>query len=117
MREPQPRRRMPARQRREVILGAAEEGFARSGYHGASLDEIAHAAGVSKALIYEHFTSKRDLHASLLHHHVDEIFRRLQANARVGAEGEDRLRGGVDAFLAFVQEHREAYRALLRDAA
>ena len=59
------RRRMPAAQRREVILAAAEETFARCGYHGASLDDIAHGAGVSKALIYEHFASKRELHASL----------------------------------------------------
>ena len=57
---PTRRRRMPAAQRREVILVAAEETFARSGYHGASLDDIAHAAGVSKALIYEHFESKRE---------------------------------------------------------
>jgi len=108
---------MPAAQRREVILTAAEEVFARRGYHGASLDEIAQAAGVSKALIYEHFDSKRELHSSLLHAHVDEIFRRLQANAESGATGEERLRGGIDAFLSFVEEHREAYRALLRDAA
>jgi AcrR family transcriptional regulator len=108
---------MPAAQRREVILAAAEEVFARAGYHGASLDEIAQSAGVSKALIYEHFDSKRDLHASLLQHHVAEIFRRLEANAETGATGEERLRGGVDAFLSFVEEHREAWRALFRDAA
>ena len=108
---------MPAAQRREVILTAAEEVFARRGYHGASLDEIAQAAGVSKALIYEHFTSKRELHASLVNAHVKEIFRRLQANAETGTTGEERLRGGIDAFLSFVEEHREAWRALFRDAA
>jgi AcrR family transcriptional regulator len=117
MAEPSPRRRLPAAQRRELILAAAEEVFARGGYHGASLDEIAQAAGVSKALIYEHFDSKRDLHASLLESHVAEIFRRLQANAETGATGEERLRGGVDAFLLFVEEHREAWRAVFRDAA
>jgi AcrR family transcriptional regulator len=108
---------MPAAKRRQVILAAAEEVFARGGYHGVSLDEIAQAAGVSKALIYEHFESKRDLHASLLQDHVAEIFRRLEANAETGATGEERLRGGVDAFLSFVEEHREAWRALFRDAA
>ena len=117
MAEPSPRRRMPAAKRRRVILAAAEEVFARGGYHGVSLDEIAQAAGVSKALIYEHFESKRDLHASLLQDHVAEIFRRLEANAETGATGEERLRGGVDAFLSFVEEHREAWRALFRDAA
>jgi AcrR family transcriptional regulator len=110
------RRRMRAPQRREVILAAAEEVFAANGYHGASLDEIAQAAGISKALIYEHFASKRDLHASLLDAHVAEIFRRLQANAEAGTTGEERLRGGIDAFLGFVEEHREAWRALFRDA-
>jgi AcrR family transcriptional regulator len=111
------RRRMPAAQRREVILAAAEDTFARCGYHGASLDDIAHGAGVSKALIYEHFTSKRELHASLLDDHVAEIFRRLEATAERGDIGEQRLRGGIDAFLGFVEEHRGAWRALFRDAA
>jgi AcrR family transcriptional regulator len=108
---------MPAPLRREAILAAAEEVFARSGYHGASLDDIAQAAGISKALIYEHFASKRELHASLVNAHVEEIFRRLQANAETGTTGEERLRGGIDAFLSFVEEHREAWRALFRDAA
>jgi AcrR family transcriptional regulator len=117
MATPARRRRMPAALRREALLAAAEEVFARSGYHGASLDDIAQAAGVSKALIYEHFTSKRELHASLVTAHVEEIFRRLEANAQTGTTGEDRLRGGIDAFLSFVEEHREAWRALFRDAA
>ena len=114
---PTRRRRMPAAQRREVILVAAEETFAQSGYHGASLDDIAHAAGVSKALIYEHFESKRELHASLLDAEAAEIFRRLQRAADRGETGEERLRNGIDAFLGFVEERREAWRALFRDAA
>ena len=114
---PTRRRRMPAAQRREVILVAAEETFARSGYHGASLDDIAQAAGVSKALIYEHFESKRELHGSLLDAQAAEIFRRLEAAAARGETGEERLRNGIDAFLRFVEERREAWRALFRDAA
>jgi AcrR family transcriptional regulator len=114
---PVARRRMPAAQRREVILAAAEETFARCGYHRASLDEVAHAAGISKALIYEHFDSKRSLHAAMLDAHAAEIFRRLRAGAERGATGEERLRNGIDAFLGWVEEHREAWRALFRDAA
>jgi AcrR family transcriptional regulator len=108
---------MPAPLRREAILAAAEEVFARRGYHGAALEDIAQAAGISKALIYEHFASKRELHASLLNAHVEEIFQRLQASAAPGQPGEERLRRGIDAFLSFVEEHREAWRALFRDAA
>ncbi len=113
---PRPRRRLSAHERRVVILGAAEAVFARCGYHRASLDEIARAAGVSKALIYEHFASKRDLHASLLDAHATEMFARLEHGAGQGATSEERLRGGIDAFLGYVEEHREAWRALFRDA-
>lgn len=111
-----PRKRMSAVQRRGELLDAASEVFGRRGYHGASLDEIASTAGVSKALIYEHFTSKRELHAELVEQHAGEIFRRLQANTEAGASGEERLRGGIEAFLGFVEENRDAWRALFRDA-
>ena len=48
---------------------------------------------------------------------MEEIFQRLQASAATGPPGEERLRSGIDAFLSFVEEHREAWRALFRDAA
>jgi AcrR family transcriptional regulator len=112
-----PRRRLSAAQRREQILAAAQEVFARHGYHGSSLDEIAHASGTSKALIYEHFESKRELHETLLTEHAGELFDRFAANAARGASGEERLRSGVDAFFGWVQERPDAWRALFRDAA
>jgi AcrR family transcriptional regulator len=113
-----PRRaRLPAAERRAAILAAALQVFAERGYHGTSIDDIAQAAGVSKALIYEYFTSKRDLHGTLLGEHVAELFARLQANAKAGATGEERLRGGIDAFLSFVEAHRDAFRVLFRDSA
>jgi AcrR family transcriptional regulator len=113
----QPRRRLSGAERRERILAAAQEIFAQRGYHGASLDEIARASGTSKALIYEHFDSKRALHEALLEEHGGELLRRFAANAAGGATGEDRLRGGVDAFFGWVQERPVAWRALFRDAA
>ncbi|HEY8583079.1 MAG TPA: helix-turn-helix domain-containing protein [Capillimicrobium sp.] len=115
---PRPRRtRMSAADRRAAILDAAMEAFARSGYHGTSIDDIASQARISKALIYEHFASKRELHATLIAQQADELFGRLRANAAPDREADERLRGGVDAFLGFVEERREAWRALFRDAA
>jgi AcrR family transcriptional regulator len=113
----QRRRRMPAAERRAAILDAAMEVFAERGYHVASLDEIARTAGVSKALIYEHFPSKQALWASLLDVQVAEVFRRLAGAAATSEPGEVRLRAGVDAFLAFVEERPGAWRMLFREAA
>src|ERR671938_1604339 len=76
-----PRKRLSAEDRRTAILDSALEVFSRRGYNGASIDEIAHAAGISKALIYEHFPSKKDLHVSLLERHTQEIFVRLAVPA------------------------------------
>ena len=98
------------------MLEGALEVFAERGFHGASIDEIAQAAGISKALIYEHFPSKRDLHVSLLEREVQEIFRRLAESAATSDPGEVRLRAGVDAFLGFVESRRGAFRMLFRDA-
>jgi AcrR family transcriptional regulator len=109
------RRRLSATDRREAILDSALQVFSGRGYHAASIDEIAHEAGISKALIYEHFPSKKDLHASLLQRHVQEIFEAL-AQAAAGPEpGEVRLRNGVDAFLEWVETHPRAFRLLFRD--
>jgi AcrR family transcriptional regulator len=110
------RKRLSAVERREEILDAALDVFARRGYHGSSIDEIAHAAGISKALIYEHFPSKRDLHVSLLERSVQEVFERLADAAATSDPGEVRLRAGVDAFLEFAETHGAAFRMVFRDA-
>jgi AcrR family transcriptional regulator len=112
-----PRRRLTAEERRRAILNAAQEVFAGRGYHGSSIDEIAQAAGISKALIYEHFPSKKDLHVSLLDMHVQELFDRLAASAATDEPGDVRLRRGLDAFLGWVEEQRGAFRMVFRDAA
>jgi AcrR family transcriptional regulator len=110
-----PRKRLSAVDRRAAILDAALEVFSKRGYNGASIDEIAQAAGISKALIYEHFPSKKDLHVSLLERHTQEIFVRLAETADTDDPGEVRLRNGVSAFLEWVETHREAFRLLFRD--
>lgn len=115
--DPRPRRRLTAEERRRAILTAAQDVFARRGYHGSSIDEIAQAAGISKALIYEHFPSKKDLHASLLDLHVQELFDRLAASAATPEPGDIRMRNGLDAFLTWVEEQRGAFRMVFRDAA
>jgi AcrR family transcriptional regulator len=111
-----PRTRLTAPERKQAILDAAMKVFSRGGYHGSSIDQIAQAAGISKALIYDHFPSKRELHGSLLEAHVGELFGRLAASAQMGGEPEARLRRGLDTFFSFVEERREAWRMLFRDA-
>ena len=113
------RRRLTAEERRSAILDAALTAFSEKGYHATSLDDVAREAGVSKALIYEHFASKQELYGDLIARNARELTLRL-AGALVGLELESsaaRLAAGLDAFFAFVEERRDAWRMLFRDAA
>jgi AcrR family transcriptional regulator len=114
-----PRRRLTAEERRTGILDSALAVFSESGYHSSSIDDIAREAGVSKALIYEHFASKQELYADLIARNARELTQRIGA-ALVGVElesGSSRLAVGLDAFFAFVEERRDAWRMLFRDVA
>ena len=55
------KRRVSGAERREMLLAAAREQFARHGFHGAATAAIARDAGCSEAVLYRHFASKRDL--------------------------------------------------------
>jgi len=58
-------RRDPAASR-EALMGAAVAQFARKGYEGARVDEIAAAAGLNKQLVYHYFGSKQGLYLAAL---------------------------------------------------
>jgi AcrR family transcriptional regulator len=112
------RRRLTAEERRTAILDAALSAFSARGYHATSLDDVAGEAGVSKALIYEHFASKQELYADLIARNARELTQRV-AGALSGVEVEStsrRLATGLEAFFAFVEERRDAWRMLFRDA-
>src|SRR6266849_606121 len=47
--------------RRKEIITAARDLFSRKGFHGTSIPDIAHAAGISTGLIYYIFPSKEDI--------------------------------------------------------
>ena len=73
---PEPVRRLPRARRREQILAAATEAFARSGFAATGLDDIAAEAGISRVVLYRHFDSKTDLYQAVL----DRMCARLDAH-------------------------------------
>ena len=106
---------MAAADRRALILEAARAAFAEGGYHGTSLEEVAQRAGVSKALIYEHFSSKRELHAAMLEMHALGLVETLNGALADAEPGEDRLRAGLEAFFSYVEERRGVWRIMFRN--
>jgi AcrR family transcriptional regulator len=90
--------------------------FAERGYEGASMIEIAQGAGITPAVIYDHFPSKAALQVELLERQSEELFAFIGEALFAAASGpEARLRAGIDAFFRFVEEHPYAWRMMFRD--
>lgn len=111
------RRRISATDRRRLILAAAERAFGTGPFHQVSLEEVAREAGISKALIYEHFRSKRDLYQALLGTAADELMLRVKEAVVKGTTREERLLAGIEAFVDFVGSRPGASRLLFHDVA
>src|SRR6185503_18729995 len=60
--------RMAGEERRLQILRVAVSLFSERGFRGTTTKEIAHAAGVSEAMVFRHFATKEELYAAILDH-------------------------------------------------
>jgi len=107
-----PARRLTAEQRRRQLLAVALELFAQRGYRATTMDDIAETAGVTKPLLYQHFSSKRALYLEL----VDSIARDLLTaigRAVVQAEGpRQQVEFGFAAYFRLVVSHEAEFRLL-----
>jgi AcrR family transcriptional regulator len=111
-RRDQPRRRISGDERRESILQLTSRAFAERGYDGVRTAELAESAGVSEALIYQHFRTKAELYRAAVDRSADIFEERLAAALAPGPPLEERLKRGIDAFLAFVAEPGNAWTVL-----
>lgn len=103
----EPRRRLTqaeAKERtRQQLLAAAASVFAQKGFAGASLEEIAEAAGYSTGAVYYNFAGKEELFLELIRSGWSrQIKRRTEAVTRVFAEAAESGGDPFDALSAFV---------------
>ena len=59
---------MAGEKRRLQILSVAVRLFSQRGFRGTTTKEIAHAAGISEAMVFRHFATKEELYAAILDH-------------------------------------------------
>ncbi|MCP1326360.1 TetR/AcrR family transcriptional regulator [Halomonas sp. 707D4] len=95
---PRKRTRLPPDVRRQYLLDAALDEFARLGFEGARVEAIALAAGLSKAGFYAHFDSKEALFEALL----ETIMLPVDAEQAWPASPGDSLEAAVDGFLGML---------------
>src|SRR5258706_12108047 len=81
--------------KRERILRAAIEVFARNGYFNAKVSEIAKAAGVADGTIYLYFDGKEDLLVTIFREHTRNYLQSLEREMATINRAEERLRVAI----------------------
>jgi len=92
---------------RERLLDAARSVFARGGFHGASVEEIASEAGVSTGALYSNFEGKEDLFLVLMEREIEEHAREIAAAVRAQASVADRATGGAQQWMIMIEREPE----------
>jgi len=108
---PEPATRMTREQSkantRERLLAAARSVFARSGFHGASVEEIASKAGFSTGALYSNFDGKEDLFLVLMEREIDEHAREISEAVRARASVAERATGGARRWMTMIEREPE----------
>jgi AcrR family transcriptional regulator len=99
------RERQTAEERREAVLAAAQEAFARTGLHGTSTEDIAESAGISQPYLFRLFGTKKRLFLATLERCMEdtlELFRSAAGERR----GEEALEAMGRAYAEMVFDDR-----------
>lgn len=106
---------MTAAERREQLIEIARGCFAERGFDGASVEEIAARAEVSKPVVYEHFGGKQGLYAVVVDREVRRLLEMMRA-ALTDARPRVLLEQAAFALLTYIEEHTDGFRILVRDS-
>jgi len=106
---------MRAPERRAQLLGVAREVFGTSGFHQVSMDEVAERAGVTKPILYDHFSSKKDLYLALLDADLADLHDRVKEALASARGNRERIRASFQAYFDFVDEQADGFRLLVQE--
>jgi AcrR family transcriptional regulator len=95
---------------RAQLLSAAARVYARRGFDGATLDEVAEEAGFTKGAVYDHFGSKENLLFALLDEHLSAQIAEQIVLFDPGKAAAERPRAGADRWMKELEEDPDAFR-------
>ena len=86
-------------QRQTAIVDKAADLFARQGFRGASVSDLAKACDTSKSLLYHYFPSKEDVLYAVMSSHVDQLLEDVENARSAGGDARDVLDRLIHAFM------------------
>ena len=103
-------------QRRAQLIVVARSMFALRGLDGATIEDIAAAAGVSKPVVYEHFGSKEALYTEVVDGEFDRVLEVITDALSADAGPRVLIERAAYALLDYIENHTDGFRILVRDA-
>ena len=100
---------------RSHILACAAQQFAERGFAGTSMNQVADAAGLSKATLYHYCRDKHSLLVSIAEDHVDRLLTVVDEVRAQRLPAEARLRELIRRFVAEYASAQHAHRVLTED--
>lgn len=100
--------------RRDAIIAAAAALYARRGFQGASVADLAQACGSSKSLVYHYFPSKEDILYEVMAAHLDALVDAADDAMRVG-DARERLRALARSFMSLYEGAQDSHKVLLNE--
>ena len=99
---------------RDKILEVAEAQFARSGFTGVGLREVAAGVELSKSALFHHFSSKLELYTAVLARVLERIDAHVRPAFEARGTARERLEGALGALIDALAEQPTTARLLLR---
>jgi AcrR family transcriptional regulator len=100
---------------REKILDVAERLFARGGYEGVGLREVAEQVGLGKSSLFHHFNTKDELYCEVLARVLGRIRLHLDPVVKAQISPADKLVRWVETLVDALAEQPTAARLLMRE--
>ncbi|RZS40795.1 TetR family transcriptional regulator [Herbihabitans rhizosphaerae] len=107
---------MTGKERREQLLDVARALFAERGFDGASVEEIAHRAKVSKPVVYEHFGGKEGIYAVVVDREMQELLSRMTEALAENAHPRLLLERAAVSLLDYVEGSTDGFRIMVRNS-
>jgi AcrR family transcriptional regulator len=105
---------MTGEERRQQLLDVARSLFAEKGFDGASVEEIAHRANVSKPVVYEHFGGKEGVYAVVVDREMHYLLTQMTSALAEEAHPRLLLERAAVALLDYVEGSADGFRILVR---
>ncbi len=96
-------------------MAAAAQLYARRGFPGASIADLAKACGSSKSLIYHYFPSKDDILYEVMAAHLDALVEAAEEAIRAGGKPRERLRALTFGFMQLYVGAQNHHKVLLNE--